>query len=293
MATGLETQLSACASDSTSTMSHASDCAQADNSRRIRMMTWNIDGRHPRYIDDKTTAVCEEITAANPHFVFLQEVVMRSESILSENFPAYQLISGYVNKYFYNAIMVRTDVVEVEETDIIPFKTSQTGRNMLAVKCKIKGEKFYLMTTHLEATKKNSLERGNQFLKALVHMLGADADRTVLFGGDVSLREHELSAVGLSGGIQDVWEILGKRMETKYTWDLTTNDNYLSWGEAFTLNKFRFDRVYIKHPVKQKVLKPIGFELTGTEKLESCGLFPSDHWAILCQFDILPRSRND
>ena len=74
------------------------------------------------------------IVRANPHVVFLQEVVKRSERLLSKNFPAYRLISGYENIHFYTAIMVRTDVVEVDDTVIIPFKTSQMGSNVLAVK---------------------------------------------------------------------------------------------------------------------------------------------------------------
>ena len=74
------------------------------------------------------------IARANPHVVFLQEVVKRSEGILLEKFPAYRLISGYEKIPFYTAIMVRTDVVEVDDTVIIPFKTSQMGSNVLAVK---------------------------------------------------------------------------------------------------------------------------------------------------------------
>ena len=98
-----------------------------------------------------------------------------------------------------------------------------------------------------------------------------------------------LAIGGLSGGIKDVWEMLGSQEETKYTWDTTTNDN-LAWHHPLKYKpKLRFERVYIKHPWKQAIVEPISFELTGKTRLQSCHLFPSDHWAVVCQFNILPR----
>ena len=39
------------------------------------------------------------------------------------------------------------------------------------------------------------------------------------------------------------------------------------------------------------VLKPVYFELTGIQKLASCGRFPSDHWAIMAHFDLIDDAR--
>ena len=83
--------------------------------------------------------------------------------------------------------------------------------------------------------------------------------------------------------------MLGSQEDTKYTWDTTTNDN-LSWPDTVQYRpKLRFSRVYIKHPWKQAIVEPISFELKGKTRLQSCQKFPSDHWAVVCQFNILPR----
>ena len=64
--------------------------------------------------------------------------------------------------------------------------------SVLIFQCKIKGEKFYLMTSHLESTKEHAKERTNQLEKAFGHMFKADPDRTVVFGGDLNLRDNEV-----------------------------------------------------------------------------------------------------
>ena len=48
------------------------------------------------------------------------------------------------------------------------------------------------MTSHLESTKDHSKERRNQLEKSLAHMFKADPDRTVIFGGDLNLRDNEV-----------------------------------------------------------------------------------------------------
>ena len=84
--------------------------------------------------------------------------------------------------------------------------------------------------------------------------------------------------------------MMGSQEDTKYTWDMDTNDNLL-WAQTQKVKpKLRFDRLYLKHPKQRAIIEPISFELTGKTRLESCRRFPSDHWAILSQFNILPRS---
>ena len=48
------------------------------------------------------------------------------------------------------------------------------------------------MTSHLESMRDNSKERINQLQRALKHMFKADPDRTVVFGGDLNLRDKEV-----------------------------------------------------------------------------------------------------
>ena len=65
--------------------------------------------------------------------VFLQEVIQRSEDIISEKCPTYHFVPAAEESY-YTAMMLRTEHVEVEDTVIMPFPSSMMGRNVLAVK---------------------------------------------------------------------------------------------------------------------------------------------------------------
>ena len=65
--------------------------------------------------------------------VFLQEVIQRSEDIISEKCPTYHFVPAAEESY-YTAMMLRTEFVEVEDTIIMPFPSSMMGRNVLAVK---------------------------------------------------------------------------------------------------------------------------------------------------------------
>ena len=82
--------------------------------------------------------MCSVLSRIHPHVVFLQEVLASSECAILVNCPAYRLISGYAKiDNYYTAIMVRKDVAEVEDTVIVPFRTSMMGRNILAVKVRV------------------------------------------------------------------------------------------------------------------------------------------------------------
>ena len=48
------------------------------------------------------------------------------------------------------------------------------------------------MTSHLESTKDHAKERKNQLKQSLGHMMEADHDATVIFGGDFNLRDKEV-----------------------------------------------------------------------------------------------------
>ena len=51
---------------------------------------------------------------------------------------------------------------------------------------------FMLMTAHLESTKPHAAERKRQLSKVFNQMKEVDEDRTVLFGGDLNLRDEEV-----------------------------------------------------------------------------------------------------
>lgn len=60
-----------------------------------------------------------------------------------------------------------------------------------------KGQKFCLMTSHLESCKGHAEERMKQLRVVMQRMREAPDDVTVLFGGDTNLRDTEVSRVSM------------------------------------------------------------------------------------------------
>ncbi|XP_073487262.1 tyrosyl-DNA phosphodiesterase 2 isoform X2 [Aquarana catesbeiana] len=87
---------------------------------------------------------------------------------------------------------------------------------------------------------------------------------------------------GLPSPILDIWEFLGKPEHCRYTWDTKMNNNI----KASYTCRMRFDRILYRSAVDGIQVIPHSLELIGTEKLD-CGRFPSDHWGLLCDFDVI------
>ncbi len=57
-------------------------------------------------------------------------------------------------------------------------------------------------------------------------VLSAEKDKTVIFGGDLNMRDKELESIGnVPAGLDDVWIRMGSRKECQYTWDMARNTN--------------------------------------------------------------------
>jgi tyrosyl-DNA phosphodiesterase 2 len=259
-----------------------------DEPHRIRLLSWNIDGLDQGSLLARTKAVCETIKKERPHIIYLQEVVSETLSILQEKCsPAYRCIVGRhssgeptVGEYFV-AMLLRNESVEYVSHNVLPFYTSQMGRCLLKVEATVKGVPCLLMTSHLESTGSHTAERKRQLKAAFDVMTKCDAQHTVIFGGDMNLRDKEVQQIGgLPRGVDDIWEATGRRQEAAYTWDTQRNDN-LEWAHRFG-PRCRFDRLFYRPNDR---LTAVYFELVGLERLSSCRRFPSDHWGILAHFN--------
>ncbi|KAL3891598.1 hypothetical protein ACJMK2_003854 [Sinanodonta woodiana] len=257
---------------------------------RIRIMSWNIDGLNIEDIKVRVLGVIDTINREEPHVVLLQEVVIPAQKIIEEKCPLYELVPA-ADEGYYTAVLLRWDVTTLENFRVLPFYTSRMSRNLLHVKCTVKGIKFDILTSHLESMRESSEERKKQLRFAFDHVKLVDIDRTVIFGGDLNLRNYELSQIGgLPEDVDDIWEVTGAQPETEFTWDVQHNDN-LEWSKHSFGNKprLRFDRIYIRHCKPKATVKPVHFELVGQERMRSCRKFPSDHWGLLSHFNILSR----
>ncbi|CAH1797223.1 unnamed protein product [Owenia fusiformis] len=260
------------------------------DNKRIRLMSWNIDGLDEKNLETRTDAVIDTILRESPDIVFLQEVIDQTQTQIRERCSNYAMVSAYdpnagmVDQYFV-CIMMKKSTVKCKKgnIDLIEFPNSVMSRNLLKVKAKVKGVEFTLMTSHLESTKDYRNARVAQLQMAFKEMREAPDDDTVVFGGDLNLRDKEVPDI--PDGIVDLWVNTGSRPEAKYTWDMTRNIN-LPQMQRFK-PRLRFDRLYMRPAKQKRAVKPVYFELIGLEKIHKCGRFPSDHWGLMVHFDNL------
>ncbi|XP_028593398.2 tyrosyl-DNA phosphodiesterase 2 [Podarcis muralis] len=246
------------------------------------LITWNIDGLDLQNLQDRARGVCSYLALYSPDVVFLQEVIPPVLSYLQKRAVSYTIIPGNTDGYF-TAIMLKKSRVRVLKEEITPFPTTSMMRNLLAVHATISGNDLCLMTSHLESTKGHSEERLNQLKRVLAKMTEVPESTTVIFGGDTNLRDKEVAKLGgLPDNILDVWEFLGKPEHCRYTWDTSQNTNL----DARYKCRLRFDRLFLRAASAGGQIVPKSLDLIGLEKLD-CGRFPSDHWGLLCNFDVV------
>lgn len=249
----------------------------------LKFITWNIDGLNEKNLKLRTQAVCKNIEVEQADIVFVQEVIPESAEYFLTYLPDYHCTFGNEQGYFVGTLLKKSSVKFVE-SEIIEYPVTRMMRNLLKVNVTFKDLPLCLMNSHLESTAEGADERKDQLKSALKRMLHTPEKHTVIFAGDMNMRDKELTELGgLPAGIEDMWIVCGSRKECSYTFDMTRNDNLLynsKWKP-----RCRFDRVYTRHSSPAK-LKPLFFGLIGLERILPHRCFPSDHWGILCHFEM-------
>ncbi|XP_032078560.1 tyrosyl-DNA phosphodiesterase 2 [Thamnophis elegans] len=255
-------------------------CPQDDST--FSLITWNIDGLDSNNLQERARGVCSYLALYSPDVVFLQEVIPVYLSYLQKRAVSYTIIPGNTDGYF-TAIMLKKSRVKVLKHEITAFPTTSMLRNLLAVYVNISGNDLCLMTSHLESTKDHSEERLKQLKLVLAKIAEVPESSSVIFGGDTNLRDKEVAKIGgLPNNVLDIWEFLGKPEHCKYTWDTTQNSNLNVRYKC----KSRFDRLFFRGATNGGQIIPQSLDLIGVEKLD-CGRFPSDHWGLFCNFDVI------
>ncbi|KFR04081.1 Tyrosyl-DNA phosphodiesterase 2, partial [Nipponia nippon] len=261
---------------------NSADLRQEEDDSSFSLITWNIDGLDLGNLKERARGICSYLALYSPDVVFLQEVIPPHLSLLQMKAGSYTIIPGNIDGYF-TVIMLKKSRVKLLKHEIIPFPTTSMMRNLLVVHVSISGNEICLMTSHLESTKNHSKERVKQLQIVLNKMQKESESATVIFGGDTNLRDSEVTKLGnLPNNITDVWEFLGKPQHCRYTWDTHSNTNL---GAEYKC-KMRFDRIYFRPAADGGHIIPRSMDLIGLEKLD-CGRFPSDHWGLLCNFDVI------
>ncbi|NXL90175.1 TYDP2 phosphodiesterase, partial [Alectura lathami] len=257
-------------------------CRQQDDDSSFSLITWNIDGLDLGNLQERARGVCSYLALYSPDVVFLQEVIPPYLCILQKRAGSYTIVPGNIDGYF-TVMLLKKSRVKLLKQEIIGFPTTSMMRNLLVVHVSVSGNELCLMTSHLESTKDHSKERVKQLQIVLNKMKEESESATVIFGGDTNLRDSEVAKLGgLPSNIVDIWEFLGKPQHCRYTWDTSSNTNLCIDGKC----RLRFDRVYFRAAAEGGHIVPRSMDLIGLEKLD-CGRFPSDHWGLLCQFDVI------
>ncbi|NWU95406.1 TYDP2 phosphodiesterase, partial [Upupa epops] len=269
--------------DATTSNAHVnSESLRKEDDSSFSLITWNIDGLDLGNVKERARGICAYLTLYSPDVVFLQEVIPPYLGLLQMRAGSYTIIPGNIDGYF-TAIMLKKARVKLLKHEIIPFPTTSMMRNLLVVHVSVSGIELCLMTSHLESTKNHSKERIKQLQIVLDKMQKESESTTVIFGGDTNLRDSEVSKLGkMPDNIMDVWEFLGKPQHCRYTWDTHSNTNLNAPYKC----KMRFDRIYFRPAAEGGHIIPQRMDLIGLEKLD-CGRFPSDHWGLLCNFDVI------
>ncbi|KAG8187623.1 hypothetical protein JTE90_027033 [Oedothorax gibbosus] len=248
----------------------------------LKFITWNIDGLNEKNLMLRTKAVCKTIISEQADIVFVQEVVPESAEYFLKHLNDYHCLFGNEIGYFV-ATLLKKSTINYSDFEILEFPNTRMMRNALEVKATYKSLPLRLLNSHLESTAEGADERKVQLKHMLKEVVSTASDNTVIFAGDMNLRDKELTELGgLPNGVEDLWIACGQRKECAYTWDLTRNDNLIMNGRFKP--RCRFDRAYIRH-ANPRALKPVHFGLVGLERLLPHRCFPSDHWGILCHFE--------
>ncbi|XP_026084075.1 tyrosyl-DNA phosphodiesterase 2 isoform X1 [Carassius auratus] len=251
----------------------------SSRNRHLTVLSWNIDCLDSENISHRVKGLLSQFGKYRADVVLLQELVPGCLTILQNIMKDYQVLQGSEDGYF-TAILLRKDRVQLLQSNIVKYPTTEMGRNLLIAHVSFLGHPLCIMTSHLESCKSNSQERLNQLRRVWKWIKEAPEDHTVIFGGDTNLRDWEVKKLGgLPYGISDVWEMLGEPEESKYTWDTSINDN----KEIPHSICLRFDRLFLRAAAEGAQLRPESMTLIGLEKLK-CDYFISDHWGILCTF---------
>jgi len=241
------------------------------------MVSWNIDGLDQHNLKRRTKAVVKTLQNEAVDIVFLQEVIPETFSYLKSNLPDYECLAAKQDNYFV-ATLLRRGRVYLDKYKVVDFPTSRMYRHLLAVQAHCGSVQMDLLNTHLESTKDHAEERMKQLEQCLGLVSRRPPSSTVIFGGDLNMRDKELASIGgLPEGVKDAWEEMGSKKEVQYTWDLQRNSN-LEWPGKWK-PRCRFDRVYVRQSEASSA-RAVKFGLVGLQKVEGTQSFPSDHWGV-------------
>uniref|UniRef100_A0A8C7NFP9 Endonuclease/exonuclease/phosphatase domain-containing protein n=1 Tax=Oncorhynchus mykiss TaxID=8022 RepID=A0A8C7NFP9_ONCMY len=203
-------------------------------------------------------------------------------------YPSYAMLIWSIpgsDRSYFTAILLRKSRVQLLESSIVNYPTTEMRRNLLMLHVQISSydsvsflaHPLCVMTSHMESMKPQSLELQNQVGTVWKTMREQVQDQSVIFGGDTNLKDWEVR----QGERQTRAVHLGQPEDCRYTWDCVTNDkNDLPFPAHL-----RFDHIFLRQASEGSKVSPDGMTLVGLKRLDDC------HWGLLCTFVIKPLSQ--
>ncbi|XP_055013643.1 tyrosyl-DNA phosphodiesterase 2 isoform X2 [Boleophthalmus pectinirostris] len=168
---------------------------EEENDNKLSVITWNVDGLDTDSLAERARGLCSYLVLYTPDVVFLQELIPPYVQYLKKRAVSYLIVEGGEEGYF-TGMMLKRSRIKLLEKSIVPYPTTQMGRNLLVVQVTFKEHKLCLMTSHLESCKGHAEERMKQLRLVMQKTTDAPDDVTVVFGGDTNLRDTEVCHLG-------------------------------------------------------------------------------------------------
>lgn len=257
---------------------------QALKERKVKLVTYNIDGLNPHHLEERTRAAVALVLSEDADVIFFQEVVASTAPILmrmlrsngyccSDGAESLGTLIHYFNLSFVKICRFsRTAFQRVE----FPQVSSMQGRVLLKCTAAVDGVDLLAINLHLESTGRafqspESATRMGQ-LEAALSALDAHSG-PALAGGDLNIRDPEARAVMAKHRAVDAMEVIKPAVGSNNTWFMPGNSKV----------SCRFDRVYCNER-----LRPISYRTIGDEEvldsMEGGYLTPSDHRGLVIEF---------
>lgn len=263
----------------------------------FNFLTWNTDGLCDILVKTRMLKIIDIIKKTKASVVFLQEVINDTIELiklyLSDEYEIVEAEDSCGKKLTYFCLtLILKKHFKVIEKETFWFYGTVMGRHAIKIlvhSIENPNQKMLLINTHLESSSSFKQERICQLKQCIIDMLENQKKEinTIIFGGDLNVRDDEVKSIELPSQILDVWEYLGSPKNCQYTWNCLMNRNFCK-NFFFFKPRCRFDRVYWIKNNADNYAKPIHIKTVGNKRLsKQHHMLPSDHYGLIIKFNIV------